>query len=56
LYDCRQDKRVWIDFEARIPAPMPTPPGPLPIALAEPDLAQNLMTSVRVEEGEGEDL
>ncbi len=22
-YDCRQDKRVWIDFEQRIPAPMP---------------------------------
>jgi Fe-S-cluster containining protein len=23
VYDCRGDKRVWIDFEARIPAPMP---------------------------------
>lgn len=22
-YDCRHDGRVWIDFEARIPAPMP---------------------------------
>ena len=22
-YDCRADKRVWIDFEKRIPAPMP---------------------------------
>jgi Fe-S-cluster containining protein len=22
-YDCRHDERVWIDFEARIPAPMP---------------------------------
>jgi hypothetical protein len=21
-YDCRQDKRIWEDFEARIPAPM----------------------------------
>jgi Fe-S-cluster containining protein len=21
-YDCRHDKRVWIDFEARIPAPL----------------------------------
>jgi Fe-S-cluster containining protein len=20
-YDCRRDRRVWIDFEARIPAP-----------------------------------
>ena len=23
VYDCRQDPRVWTDFEARIPAPMP---------------------------------
>jgi len=23
-YSCRTDRRVWIDFEARIPAPMPT--------------------------------
>jgi Fe-S-cluster containining protein len=23
VYDCRGDVRVWIDFEARIPAPMP---------------------------------
>jgi Fe-S-cluster containining protein len=22
-YDCRGDPRVWIDFEARVPAPMP---------------------------------
>ncbi|HKA86436.1 MAG TPA: YkgJ family cysteine cluster protein [Haliangiales bacterium] len=22
-YDCRQDRRVWIDFEKKIPAPMP---------------------------------
>jgi len=22
-YDCRHDSRVWIDFEARIPAPLP---------------------------------
>jgi hypothetical protein len=22
-YDCRNDRRVWIDFEQRIPAPMP---------------------------------
>lgn len=29
-YDCRKDPRVWIDFEARVPAPPPlgwTPPG-----------------------------
>lgn len=22
-YDCREDRRVWIDYEARIPAPLP---------------------------------
>lgn len=22
-YDCRKDKRVWLDFDARIPAPLP---------------------------------
>lgn len=22
-YDCRRDRRVWLDFEQRIPAPMP---------------------------------
>ena len=25
-YDCRTDQRVWIDFEKRIPAPMPERP------------------------------
>jgi Fe-S-cluster containining protein len=45
LYDCRQDKRIWIDFEARIPAPLGPVPGPLPIALAEPDLGRSLMTT-----------
>ena len=23
LYDCRKDRRVWLDYEKRIPAPMP---------------------------------
>lgn len=30
VYDCREDRRVWIDFDNRIPAPMPDsllPPG-----------------------------
>jgi hypothetical protein len=22
-YDCREDRRVWLDFEARVPAPLP---------------------------------
>ena len=30
-YDCREDRRVWIDFEARIPAPLPE--GIRPIAI-----------------------
>src|SRR5215813_3986983 len=45
LYDCRHDKRIWLDFEARIPAPMEPVPGPLPIALAEPDLGRSLMAT-----------
>ena len=28
-YDCRQDRRVWLDFEQKIPAPMP--PSVVPI-------------------------
>jgi Fe-S-cluster containining protein len=34
-YDCRNDKRVWIDFEKRIPAPMPEQLGRVPVAMAE---------------------
>jgi Fe-S-cluster containining protein len=34
-YDCRNDKRVWIDFEQRIAAPMPAADGNAPIAMAE---------------------
>jgi hypothetical protein len=35
LYDCRQDKRIWIDFEKRIPAPLSSPLPPMPIGMAE---------------------
>jgi Fe-S-cluster containining protein len=28
LYDCRDDKRIWIDYEHRIPNPGPTPKEP----------------------------
>lgn len=45
LYDCRQDKRIWLDFDARIPAPFEPLTGPLPIALAEPDLGRGLMVN-----------
>jgi len=34
-YDCRSDKRVWIDFEQRIPAPMQVISGDAPVAMAE---------------------
>jgi Fe-S-cluster containining protein len=34
-YDCRNDKRVWIDFEQRIPAPMQAISGDTPVAMAE---------------------
>lgn len=27
-YDCRQDSRIWLDFERRIPTPTPTPTPP----------------------------
>lgn len=30
LYDCRGDERVWLDFDARIPAPMPPRLVPVP--------------------------
>jgi Fe-S-cluster containining protein len=32
-YDCRNDRRIWTDFEKRIPAPeevLDAPPGPAP--------------------------
>jgi len=34
-YDCRNDKRIWTDFEQRIPAPMQAIRGDTPVAMAE---------------------
>ena len=34
-YDCREDARVWIDYEARIPAPLPA--SIRPTGYASPD-------------------
>jgi hypothetical protein len=34
-FDCRNDERIWLDFEARIPAPPMEAPGDDPVALAE---------------------
>jgi Fe-S-cluster containining protein len=36
LYDCREDERIWKDFEARIPAPMP-PGQPELVAIRQVD-------------------
>lgn len=30
VYDCRHDPRVWVDFENKIPAPMPPKITPIP--------------------------
>jgi len=53
VYDCRNDSRIWIDFEAGIPAPMPPLPGPMPVALAEPDLGRALFSTSAADEAEG---
>lgn len=29
VYDCREDRRVWLDYERRVPAPMPAGVAPL---------------------------
>ena len=36
-YDCREDARVWIDYEARIPAPLPESLKPLANAFVNDD-------------------
>lgn len=36
-YDCREDARVWIDFEARIPAPLPAAIRPAPVEAINSD-------------------
>ena len=36
-YDCREDRRVWIDFEARIPAPLPESIRPAPNVFVNDD-------------------
>jgi len=47
-FDCRSDKRIWLDFEKRIPAPMqPTIPE-APVAMAEVAL-QNMARGEQAE-------
>lgn len=36
-YDCRDDSRVWIDFAARIPAPLPASIRPAPQVFVNDD-------------------
>lgn len=36
-YDCREDRRVWIDYEARIPAPLPESIRPAPNVFVNDD-------------------
>lgn len=36
-YDCREDLRVWIDYEARVPAPLPEAIRPAPAVYINPD-------------------
>lgn len=43
-YDCREDRRVWLDFESRIPAPMPEKVTPVPAPVARP---RKIVTSKR---------
>ena len=43
-YDCRSDRRIWIDFEKRIPALMQPVSGDAPVAMAEVAM-QNTMHS-----------
>ena len=34
-FDCRNDERIWLDFEKKIPAPPPPTPGDDQVAMAE---------------------
>ncbi len=43
-YDCRNDRRIWIDFEKRLPTSMEPVSGDAPVAMAEVAL-QNTMHS-----------
>jgi hypothetical protein len=36
-YDCREDRRVWLDYEARIAAPLPEAVRPRVVEVVNPD-------------------
>ncbi len=51
-YDCRNDSRVWIDFDKMIPAPMPEPERAFPVAMAEVQLHDKHEGQVQNSDGE----
>ena len=48
-FDCRDDKRIWIDFDRCIPAPIMFVSGDAPVAMAEVAM-QNMMRTNQDEE------
>ncbi|MHB9032846.1 MAG: YkgJ family cysteine cluster protein, partial [Anaerolineae bacterium] len=57
-YSCRDDKRIWEDFEKRIPAPAAEPSQVSPIAMAEMSLkkvVRKAQEEADVEEGQHTD-
>ena len=53
-FDCRKDKRIWLDFDQRIPAPLQAISGDAPVALAEVAL-QNTMRAEDAQQPVGEE-
>ena len=50
-YTCRDDKRIWLDFDKCIPAPLVEPNGNAPIGLAEVGM-QNSLRAEREQKAE----
>lgn len=48
-FDCRNDKRIWLDFDKRIPAPLQPVAGDAPVGMAEVAL-HNTMRAVKESE------
>ena len=53
-YDCREDKRVWLDYANYIPAPMETPSGMRPVAMAEVVLMASIRENRKAREETGQ--
>ncbi len=50
-FDCRNDKRIWLDFEKRVVAPRPPCSAEAPVAMAE----VALQNTIRAAQAEDED-